>query len=311
MSLGAWVRLRARALYDELQVWVDEMPALQVDLRATQDELSAARWTSSSTDPDEPARRVPILRQGGAGLQASSTTVAFRQMAVREAVLLRLPFMTSAFESFEQLAGSAQSFEVVSPGASGVTVDPGLTARYAAARQRYARGTIDHRDERIDREALERLKLELRDAQAEMDEQFRAVADALVPGHVYQPVGENLEVYLLRDPSTGASNGIWLKSPESLDVQLSVPGEAAHVGRTAIELQDEHGGAVPARLLAIGDGTHVLLLPQGSAFPAGAHSLSLVYHHDQGDEGREDDHRYDRPILYPEGEETVSIGLTL
>ena len=301
-----WVRLRVQALHSTLRVWHGEQSLVDVDLKQLR--------VIPPSQPDGPflrpiglrpipIRRLPlprILYQGTVALNSDSPQAAFRRFTVRDAILHRIPFMTSAYEWFGQMADSILMSSLPVADTASISVDETRLEVYARDRLGYERGLIDLRDDvpGCDRAHVEALKLALREAGAELDQVFRTAADTLVPGHVYQPVGDHLEVCRLENQISGQCAGIWIKSPESLDLRLRT-GDGVHVGRTAIELR--HNGAVVAfRLVALADSTQLLLLPgPGASWNGTGWTLTLTYHRDHGDEAHENDHRYDRPVAYP------------
>ncbi|MEJ2427026.1 MAG: hypothetical protein P8101_21795, partial [Candidatus Thiodiazotropha sp.] len=198
-------------------------------------------------------------------------------------------------------------------GATGPEVDGTLSESYANYRLRFEQGLVDYREKIIDREALESLRLSLRQAQAAMDEQFRQTAEMLKSGLAYQPLGGQLEVFILRNDATSQPVAIWLRHPEDLQPRFAATQFDRFVGRTSITI--DHGGEVFHRKIALSDGTQIILFPaEGATWQPGNYTLTLHFKRDHGDEASDYDHRYDRPIIYPNGsgpDNTIVVALQL
>lgn len=330
-----WHHFDIRAIRDRIQVWLDGTLMFKVDLSkaravsvpsfSTGPITNISRPIRSNTNPGpfrpsliqrrrdiftalQRTELPQILRQGTVGLQTSLEGVAFRNFSVRDAVLYRIPFITSAFEGFNQLAKQAQLLAITSEDSVSSSFDRTLTLKYAETQLAYTRGLVDYRDELLDRETLENLKLNLREAKARIDEQFRSFADTLVPGHVYQPVGKQMELYLLRRASTEDLVGLWLKSPESLDIRLSVPDKLTSIGRTDITLTAHGNEIIPIQIIVTSDGANVIILPEdNSSWSSELSQLKLTYNRGHNDETSGQNHRYDCPVIYPDKDDSFSI----
>jgi hypothetical protein len=154
-----------------------------------------------------------------------------------------------------------------------------VTARSAevSARSRVREGAVD-------RAGIEASRLDVRGRAAAVDAAFRILADASsIPW--LDPLPETFTVATLRPsvpPAGGPIAGIWIRSPESLDLHLS---SADGVGRTTCELRHRSGAtwtAVATQVVAIVDGTEALLLPVvgSTGWPAGDYRLRLTYRRD-------------------------------
>ncbi len=65
-------------------------------------------------------------------------------------------------------------------------------------------------------------------------------------------------------------------------------------------------------MLVTADSTNVILLPEeNSSWNNGLHRLKLTYHCNHGDEALAQDHRYDRAVIYPEGDQSVLLELQI
>jgi hypothetical protein len=157
---------------------------------------------------------------------------------------------------------------------------------------------------------LERARLARRQAGATHDENFRKLADGLAELY-FQPISEALEIFILKDANSGRAVCAWVRTPESLDLRMEVLENPENelspridsVGRTGVRLQRQGSTAQsPATLLHNVDSTQLVLLPNSnSTWVSGSYSLVFTYQRDYGDEVREIDHRYDRPVEYRSG----------
>ncbi len=192
------------------------------------------------------------------------------------------------------------------------------------------RATVDYRFEHLDRACLAADKLALRQARADHDAAFRALAEAIqspessAPSLLYLPLAPHLELYRLED-AAGQVFGLWLRSPENLDLWQDVLDEqgdptSEHVGRTKLKLERQQANnweapAFEVEVFHDADSTQVLLLLRdGDEWPAGTYRLTFRYHRNHGDETGAGDHRYDRPVKFRQGKadpEEESLQLTM
>jgi hypothetical protein len=314
---GLWYRLRVSVVANRVRVWVFDDLLVEGTLYRL-----AREWTSQGRRPGtliwfsrEPSgaalgaiQRGDLLpsTQGKVGLHAAGAGPEFRRMRVRDAVLHRTSFTTSAFDGFCELVGSGRTFDPVAIMASIPTPQLKRTALEASAQLANAlwvwhRAEIDYRFEELKRgrEALEEFRLAVREARAIHDAAFRALAEAVAPNILYLPLSPHVEVYLLRN-STGRLFGLWMRSPESLDLRQHLRDEAGnltdnHVGRTTITVT--RGSALDVDILHDADDTQILILRKNSAvWPGGPCRVTFTYHRNHGDETGEANHRYDRPV---------------
>jgi hypothetical protein len=350
-----WTRVRVSIVGDRLRAWLfDQMfvdvylsklrpsvpdgssprppspplppgPILPVRPTRTESVTTPIRPPGPFTDSGTPHIPIP---QGKVGLYAEGDGASFRNPRVRSAILYSSGFTTSAFGSIADLIksyeGSATTSTLIKPFPSEFTVPP-TNPDLALQLWEWHRHQIDYRFEALKggRETLEQSRLALREARAAHDETFRSLHQ-YIGSLFYQPFAPRLEVYLLRDSSTDeqAVRGIWVRSPESLDLRMDVrnpPPDGTvvpHVGRTALKLNRDGDGNDPEfRLFHDADSTQLLLIPQGvAAWGTGTYQLTFTYSRDHEDETAPDDHRYDRPIEMSNGRpnpETVQIAFTV
>ena len=245
----------------------------------------------------------------------SDQDFGFRKIMVRDAALLRVPFTTSAFASFEKLVASYAGVPIrlmnINAPAEQDLADAAQASRELAVQQwEWHRARIDHRFGMLERgrEGLEERRLALRQARADHDAVFRRFAEQLfegadTPNLYYQPLRPNVEIYLLHGSDLSSRPqpiGVWLRSPETLELREDIidtnSNTTQHIGRTQLTLEQVDAGPLRCRQFHDADSTHVLLLPEaGSTWRAGKYHLTLEYHRDHLDEDAEGDHRYDRP----------------
>lgn len=308
LTPGDWYRFRLSVVGDRIRVW---------------------RFAESIFDLVVPAAAdgSPALRAGQVGLHSTSTTARFRRLQVRQATLLRVSFVTSAFERFSDLIESAltrsetadvttftpRSVTAAAPDSQLVDAAVVATDAWASAQHGWEQDLVNLRDKVSDRKQLEASKLELRERKALMDSLFRMVCrGAGITG--FDPIGQRVEVVNLRHPDTAALRGVWVRSPETLDLRRAVDGD--HVGRTELTLETRSSPGLDWQPLEItlvhdADATQVLLLLTEPAAALGAEiALTLTYHRDHGDEAGTGDHRFDRAVeRLPDGTDRDSVRL--
>jgi hypothetical protein len=280
------VHLRVQVLGQRLRVWLFERRLAEV------------------TITDHPVT-------GGIALTSTAAAAAFQHVLVRNSVLHRVRFVTSRFNRFRDLVasyvdpGPNRAFDTTAAGASAAP-DGVLTAQrtWARAEWDWQRALVDHRDGLLagGRSALEATRLALREVRARHEATFHDWSSALAP-LALQAQTDHLEVHLIR-----ASHGVvavWLRAPESLDLQHPVlqdptsPSSAAIgvVGRTRLGLTLRGGAPEGVRVLADPGSRQVVLLPSAEGvWTPGTYELDLTYHRDLGDEVAAGPHRYDRPV---------------
>jgi hypothetical protein len=314
---GLWYRLRTSVVANRVRVWVFDDLLVEGTLYRL-----AREWTSQgrrpgtliwfNPDPSGPAleaiQRGDLLpsTQGKAGLHAAGRGPEFRRMHVRDAVLHRTSFMTSAFDGFRELVRSGRRFDpvaimVATPAQQLKRTALETSAQLANALWGWHQAEIDYRFEELKRgrEALEEFRLVVREARATNDAAFRALAQAVAPDILYLPLSPHFEVYLLRN-STGRLLGLWMRSPESLDLRQHLQDTAGHltynhVGRTTITVT--RGSALDIDTFHDADDTQILIFRKNSAvWPGGPCRVTFTYHRNHGDDIGEGNHRYDRPV---------------
>lgn len=297
IALNTWNYFHIRALYDEVKVWANRALALSYRL-----------------SDFESLEKLPVLSQGKVSINTSSSNIGFRNLSIRSTDLYRIPFMTSGFDSYTQLVKQAEKVNI-KVSANPIFSSGGgaqvfwrrismVNRNFSRVQLLYNKALVDHRDKLIDREALEKTKLELREVKAIMDERFSEVADELIPNLLYQPVTNRLRIYILEDDASSIL-GVWLKSPESLDVQLTIDdSKGIYIGRTAINASSNN---VNARPLLTSDNTNVILL---FTVPISNNSVELTFkHYHKLPENKSDgyDFRYEQATIYPTDNEEITV----
>jgi hypothetical protein len=108
--------------------------------------------------------------------------------------------------------------------------------------------------------------------------------------------------------------GLWLRSPESLDLWQDVrDANNNHIGRTRISLTPSLGSTV--QIFHDADSSQIIIFPESNAvWPDGSYQLTFAYDRNHRDEVGEGDHRYDRPVEVSANasiEENVLINFTI
>ncbi len=308
----AWIQLRIVVVANHLQVWVFDKKVFDGSLYVIADVAPGnLLWFVGGLDSVHQEalqeRRLMPSAQGAIGLYASRSGPSFRRLRVRDAVLDKVSFTTSAFAGFSELVGSAAAPIDVPAGApNGEIRNAAINAaeNLAQARRSWERGQADFRFEWINREELEDLRLALREARAKHDADFRKLAEDVSQDLNYLPLASHIEVYRLKNNSQ--VTGIWLRSPESLDLRQEVRNSSGspvgYVGRTTWVVERQQGGIWSVQAWQAchdADSTQVIFLPSDSAISSGNYRIRFDYHRDHGDENNPDakhGNRYDRPI---------------
>jgi hypothetical protein len=329
---GAWVRLRVSIVGSRIRAW--RFDTRLFDLERFVPARPSGRPGAGRIVRDGPAPNGPPA--GRAGVYAEKTGTAFRRFAVRDAVLLRVPFTTSAHARFQDLVATFPGHGApVPPTAPSVSIVPWsapeaaaavdavmlASAAYAKHALDWERALVDLRYQELDRAALEVARTKVRESAAFLDDAVVALAADTVKVPMFDASPERLTVTTLRSEPDGAVRGFWLRSPESLDVER--PGSAGHVGRTRVSLRRRAASGAPsmpvdARWVANAGSTEILFLPGtaglGATWPAGEYSLTLAYHRRHTDEDATGHHRFDRPSEPRGGSDTpdeVTIAWTV
>ena len=214
-------------------------------------------------------------------------------------------FTTSAFPGLQPLvqsfSGQAASIQATAvPSLNAIQSVLARARAYAAEDLNWQRALVDYRFELQPggRAGLEEARMNRRKARAEHDDAFRNIASSMADPY-YQSLPDCLEAYLVRNPQDNEVICIWLRSPESLDLRMHSneninlnPGE--WIGRTEISL-----ASPPLKFSRVSnvDSTQVLLFPAlRRNWVSGRYVFKFTYHQDHGDQDRDDDHRYDRPV---------------
>jgi hypothetical protein len=312
---GLWNRLRISLVANRLRVWLFDKPLTEATLYQV-----IRDWTTQNRPPgtllffendslnaehQQALQRGDLLpsMQGQVGLYAADRGTEFRRMSVRDAVLQRVSFTTSSFVGFHELVVSGEAFDPVDITATTPAPQAKQTALEAAqqlARESWAwhRAQIDYRFEALDRKGLEERKLALREARATHDAAFRSLAETVAQDLYYLPFAPHIERYLLRNDN-GEVFGLWLRSPESLDLWQDIRVadgnlQDDHVGRTEISLTPSLGSGV--EVFHDADSSQIIIfLESNVTWPDGSYQLNFTYHRNHGDEAGEGAHRYDRP----------------
>jgi hypothetical protein len=219
-------------------------------------------------------------------------------------------FTTSAYDSFESLIESFAGQAVTITGTtvplpSSIQSALNLARDLAVAEPEWQRALVDYRFDLLPggRAGLETARLKRRQARAGHDDSFRRIAEQLAESLYYQPTGDRLELYQVRNPADNKVIGIWLRSPESLDLRFSTVATGSQTqgewfGRTEITLSSPSLSSSPTFVsLSNADSTQVLLFSVlHPDWAPGTYTLKFTYLRDQGDEARDGEHRYDRPV---------------
>ncbi len=311
-----WHRLRVSLVSNRIRVWLFDNLLIEGRLyQVVRDWTNQTRpsgtllfFENESLDAEyrQALQRGDLLpsMQGQVGLYAASSGPEFRRMSVRDAVLQRVSFTTSAFAGFRELVKSGEAYAPIGITATTPANQAKQTALQAAqqlAHNSWAwhRAQIDYRFETLDRKRLEERKLALREARANHDAAFRSLTEAVAQDLYYLPFAPHVELYLLRNDN-GKVFGLWLRSPESLDLWQDVRDangnlQDDHVGRTKISLTSSLGSGV--EIFHDADSSQMLIFLESNAiWSNGSYQLDFIYHRSHDDEVGEGDHRYDRPI---------------
>jgi hypothetical protein len=314
---GDRLRLRTSVIANRLRIWAFDLLLFDGLLyELARDWTPAARpagtllWFPAPALDDEHAHAVarrdlvPSTR-GRVGVHATGPA-EFRYVEVRDAVLHRVRFTTSAYRGFRELVEStrvgAHPMSATAPDVTVLSATVITGQALAVARRDWYEAEMQFGREELDRPGLEAERLALREAQAAHDAAFRTLAEPLADGLYYAPLPADPVVHLLQD-AAGRMFGAWIASPESLDLRQEgrdAAGRPARVGRTTLTLDQFRAGAWRSRAVPFAhdvDSTRVLvLLRPGETWPAGPLRLTLVYHRNYLDETVTADHRYDRPV---------------
>ena len=328
---GLWNRLRVSLVANRLRVWLFENLLIEGTLYQMVRDWTTQNRPSGTllffenklldAEHQQALQRGDLLpsMQGQVGLYAASERTEFRRMSVRDAVLQRVSFTTSAFAGFRELVQSGEAYDPLSITATTPATQVQQTALQAAQQLAHESGEwhhaqIDYRFETLDRKGLEERKLALREARANHDAAFRSLAETVAQNLYYLPFAPHVELYLLRNDN-GEMFGLWLRSPESLDLWQDVrdANSNKHVGRTRISLTPSLGSEV--QIFHDADSSQIIIfLASNAVWPNGSYQLTFTYHRKHGDEVGEGDHRYDSPMEVGgdmTNVETVSIAFTI
>ena len=257
---------------------------------------------------------------GSAGLFASHTSIQFRNMQVRNSELMRIPFYTTGFESFTTMVRGLNGSQVLVLTPTLQLTDADCVtffqqyALVAQARMKLYKAIVDndyHMARYTDqtpiltaREAVEKYRLEAREAEMRLDEVYNPIALALMGSNYFEPTKKGIEVIGIRDG--GNLVALCIKSPEKLFPRVS--GQKDPYARLDISVMF---GSTMDRLRDIlfnADGTQLILRLR----PIGITSVSqiLKLRLSQTQDFRDDDssstffetgevkhHRYDRPFF--------------
>ena len=133
---------------------------------------------------------------------------------------------------------------------------------------------------------------------ARHDEYFRQTAEALAPDLYFQPFADHLECYLVKEPQNGTVVCLWLRSPESLDLRMPTRRKCCvRLGQVGRSDRDQSSLTI-GRVGGVGQcrqhpGVALSLLE--AELGVWRLYVGFTYHQDHGDQGRDGDHRYDRP----------------
>jgi hypothetical protein len=294
------VRVRAQLLGRRLRIWMFEARLAEVML------------------PDHPVT-------GRLALTTTSAASAFRRVRVRESVLHRVRFVTSRFNRFSDLVnsytsgGPGKAFDAPAAGPA-APPDVVLLAQRRAARAQWDwnRAEVEYRYGllRGGRAALEAARIALRSARAAHQQAFQNWSSALASLWL-EPQPLYLDAHLIR--TAEGIVAVWLRSPESLDLQHTVlQNESSsstniigRIGRAEVGIM-RMGTTTSVsqgfRLLADPGSQHAVLVPNASAVWApGNYELTFTYHRDLGDAIASDPHRFDRPVEAREGQRAAEV----
>lgn len=309
-SLTENVELRANLFGNRIRVYLDqvEIKSVTLDESSLSSSMSGFRY----------------LVGGSPGIHATAG-VGFRDLEIRDAELISIPFMSSRFTTFEELIQQGKE-------SSPINIEPGQLSfdqiqntetkqtLFVESSRHKLRAQFDFGDGTIDRPSLEAIQQQWIDAKAALDAAFVETCQNLT-GRFYAPLGERLEFQQIR--STAGVIGIYLRSPEPLQIENRIgPGPQSlnlsqpiwsEIGSTRIELYhllEEQ--ELDCRVLYNGDQNQALLILdsaiQGqSELPLGSYSIRFFHTRNHQDCERLEDHRYDRPFRSTLGDDTPSL----
>ncbi len=259
----------------------------------------------------------PLLIEGKSGLLAT-TGVNFQKLQIRKSELLKIPFMTSEFNSYGEMIASGHGHitdlaapKTTTDAAQDLDAVKALMDQLTYQRLRLQTGAVDYNDGSIDRKAFETIQQNHRSAKALLDNSFGELCNSL-SGIFYNPLSPYLESYILKTDS--GAFGIYVRSPEPLDLKTNVEENLINndsfgnlntwrqTGTTDIQLyKDETPLDAPTYFLTNGDGNHLLILLAPSNanviyFEVGEYILRFIHSRNLRDDARNIDHRYDRPF---------------
>jgi len=268
-------------------------------------------------DPGSLRKRVVFEQalSGAFGFRAISGTPHLLRVRLSAPALLRIPFQTSRFRTFNQMIESADDrppTKVLSIWEkSKLTAARDALMQLAQARAEYQRTYVDHAEMVSDRQTLDTAALQTRSAEAVVDAAF---TDALGADAITEPVLKKLSIELLIFGQSVV--GIGLRSPESLD--LAMPVDSAP-GRTSISLIKLSPGAqetVKVTQIATADGFRAVVYRAGGrapgAFKPGRYQLEFTRVRDHGDDQtapNEFGNRYDRPVHAIKGKRSPDVAV--
>lgn len=253
-----------------------------------------------------------VPTSSGAVNVVASRSDSWRNYALRDAALFRIPFTTSRFATFRDLFITREAvrthFDV-----SEITVQTPLEIDLLdKATFDLECGVTSLRDELIDREHLEMLRQVAREASASRDELIRKIALSM-KADIFSaiPNGGTIDQAFAGAAATSPLLAVCIRSIESLQIRHKL------TRRTTPRLYARPNAAaawqeVPTRWVWSSDGTVLIALPLSDPHRDATAQvmITLRYERDLGDEDKIMDHRFDRPVRRRGGEadaEEVSI----
>lgn len=270
------------------------------------------RLTSGSERLDTLVVRKSVVLEralsGAFGFRAISGTPHLMRVRLSDPVLLRIPFQTSSFRTFNQmieLSDHRPVTRVLSDWKKSKLSDARVALiELASAQADYQRTQIDHAEMVSDRQALDAAALRARSAESIVDLAF---TDALGADAVTEPVLKALSIELLIFDKSVV--GIGLLSPESLDLALPVEGASGRTSISLVSLSPGPQAVVKVNLIASADGFRAVIYRANSSTPKalkpGIYQLEFTRVRDHGDDQlvqNQFGHRYDRPIHTIDGD---------
>ncbi len=223
---------------------------------------------------------------GEVGLFTNNNGAEFKNLIIREAEILKIPFITSAFKSLKELWESVKYYNLDVDAYEDIPTTE--HQKLIKSKWNLEKVKVDVKDGINDLEGIQNKQDELKKDKLDLDAIFASVSPQ---SFYYEDASEHIEVYKLIN--NGKIEQLYLRSPEPMQLQHQIEENSMTVGYVKVKVKI-NGRNVGYSIVCSSSDNQALIQLNSSVSSSEDVEVNVTVQQDHKDYDKFLDHRYDR-----------------